>query len=111
MMRDILVCPPGTLTTEAKRELLKHGIIPVEAKDPEKVRLLRAQEIVGHGDLLWAALSAMQTPPGTTYSSDGDKAARQRFATRVFELVDEARRVREPKQRKAKGKETAVDKT
>lgn len=88
-MSEVLICPVGAIEKASIRSLRKAGVVVVETNEPERCQFIRAGEIVGHRDLLWAALSALQVVP--KYNDSG-QAQRQEFTRLVFGIVDTARR-------------------
>jgi hypothetical protein len=83
-MTDVLIVPPNTVDTKSRRDLKRAGVIVIETSEPEKCRFLRAGEELSGSDLLWAALSALQS--GGSYT--GSNEQRVAFTKLIFQLID-----------------------
>jgi hypothetical protein len=89
MMSDaaVLFVKPGAVKPNDKGALRKAGIIVVEVADPNDVRFVRAEGVLGaqelpHGDLLAAYARALKCDTGS-YSGDVKKA----FAAAVSDAI------------------------
>lgn len=59
-MAQILVTRPGVLTARDKSALRKSGVVPIEADEPNDVRLVQTEgPTLQADDMLGAALSAL----------------------------------------------------
>jgi hypothetical protein len=75
-MKTIVLIEKGDLPIQIKKQLMREGYLPLEVKDPSKVRMLAASELGINGDMMtMAALEAMAGP----YSSD----VRAKFTERL----------------------------
>lgn len=85
-MTQVLVTKPGVLTQNDKRSLRKAGVVPVEANNPDDVRLIQTEgPALAADDLLHAAISALN---GDGYRSD----ARAAFMKVLLVNMNEARK-------------------
>jgi hypothetical protein len=93
-MAEVFVCRKGSISKRSIIDLRAAGVVVVEADDPSSCTFIRSTETVPTDDLLWCALSALNS----NKESFGE-AAKQRavFAARMFEIVDEARKSGERK--------------
>lgn len=66
VMTEILVTKPKTLSASDKKLLRDSGVVVVECANPEDVRFLRPAAEVPHGDILYAALQAIQRGLGSS---------------------------------------------
>ena len=60
-MSEVFLCKKGAISSLAKHDLRKAGIVVVEAVDPADCQFIRATETVSGGEMLVAALTAMST--------------------------------------------------
>ena len=56
---NILVTKPKTLMRKDKDLLRASGVIVIEAEDPKAVRFLRPEADIEYGDMLYAAITAV----------------------------------------------------
>lgn len=59
----IIVTPTGTLTQKQKTALEKKGLLVVECDDPDKVRVINAEQHMDTSDWFMAALFAVKSDP------------------------------------------------
>jgi len=60
---SIIAVPPKTLTADQKSKLTKKGYVVIEIDDPDKVRIIVAEQPIATNDLLMSALHLVSTYP------------------------------------------------
>lgn len=82
METTILVTKPKQLNAEDKAALRKGGVIVVEAEDPDSVRFLKPNSMIGADGLLYAAMDAITRGRSST--------TKEIFADQVAALTKKA---------------------
>ena len=89
-MSEVFICEKGQLTQPSKKQLRDAGILVAEVTDITRVQFVRASEIIGADDMLWAALQALSVKSGS-YGRD----QREQLARNLLTVV-EANRKKQP---------------
>lgn len=78
----IIAVPPKTLNADQKCKLTKKGYVVIEIEDPDKVRIVVAEQPIATNDLLMATLHALA-------GSSSDTNAR-RFTDELYKRLKES---------------------
>jgi len=88
-MAEVFMCERGQLDDTSKRALKKAGVVVVEVDDMAKCQFMKAQEIVSHSDMLWAAIDAVNHVG--SYDEGKGRAQRDKLAKNLLAIMMEHR--------------------
>lgn len=85
-MAEVLIVKRGSMTKADVGLARRAGIVVVQVDSLADAKFVRANETIGHSDMLWAALEALAHKGGY---GEG-KEQRERLAKNLFSIMDEA---------------------
>ena len=96
----VFLCQVGELTRQSKKDLRAAGIVVAEVANIHNAQFIRAAEVIGANDMLWAVLDALNLQG--SYGSDGTKQ-REQLAKNLLGVVLKAKGFEEAKMKQQAG--------